>query len=254
MDTNKAINYYGTDNINKEKLINLIQSAVSALVGLDLNEAIDGVNFARAVLELPEVAELLIHLSRLPVFDTEYGVSLQHDLDLLALTKKLKFFTNLPLCQILLLLQQLVERNDKSVEQYEAALLRLLSDNRDLSNLKLKDFAKKYKTRMTNAKVYLDNADALETIDPHAVYPTSIYRHSNGLTLATPDSQTIEAVMTTSLTTTIKITRGVLDPANTILANMYKPLGRLWLWWMTRSLSTMVTSFMPTSTTMASNW
>jgi hypothetical protein len=44
--------------------------------------------------------------------------------------------------------------------------------------------------------------------------------------MATPDSQTIEAVMSTILTTTIKITRNVLDPKNTILAEVYKPLGR----------------------------
>jgi len=44
--------------------------------------------------------------------------------------------------------------------------------------------------------------------------------------MATPDSQTIEAVMSTNITTTIKITRGILDPQNKILAEVYKPLGR----------------------------
>lgn len=76
------------------------------------------------------------------------------------------------------------------------------------------------------ARKYLDNDVALEKIDPHSVYPTSIYRHCDGLTLATPDSQTIEAVMSTTLTTTIKITRNILDPKNKILADVYKPLGR----------------------------
>ena len=78
----------------------------------------------------------------------------------------------------------------------------------------------------SNAKKYIENNEALETIDPHAVYPTSIYRHCDGLTLATADSQTIEAVMSTTLTTTIKITNGVLNPENNILADVYKPLGR----------------------------
>ena len=32
--------------------------------------------------------------------------------------------------------------------------------------------------------------------------------------------------MSTTLTTTIKITRKVLDPSNTLLADVYKPLGR----------------------------
>ena len=69
-------------------------------------------------------------------------------------------------------------------------------------------------------------SDALEKIDPHAVYPTSIYRHCDGLTLATEDSKTIEAVMSTTITTTIKITRGILDPSNKLLADYYRPLGR----------------------------
>ena len=226
MEANKTINYYGTEKISKEKLLNLIDSAVESLEALDINEAVDTTTFVKNVFELTEVAELLIYLSRLPVFETEYALSLQHDLDLLAITKKLKFFTNLPVCQILLLLQQLVEKSGVSVASYESTLLRLLSDNQHVSNLKLKAFVKENMNTMNNARLYHDNCEALETIDPHAVYPTSIYRHSNGLTLATPDSQTIEAVMTTSLTTTIKITRGVLDPSNNILANVYKPLGR----------------------------
>ena len=227
MEANKTIHYYGTDSINKEKLLSLINEAVASLVRLDLNESVSTSQFVQTVLEVPEVAALLIQLSRLPVFDTDYARSLQHDLDLLALTKKLKYFTNLPICQILLLLQQLVDQHGASIPAvYEASLLKLLSDNKHVSNLKLKDFVKDRQGSMHNARTYLSNAEDLETIDPHAVYPTSIYRHSDGLTLATPDSQTIEAVMTTSLTTTIKITRKVLDPENNILANVYKPLGR----------------------------
>merc|ERR1719326_2075677 len=72
---------------------------------------------------------------------------------------------------------------------------------------------------MANA-AYLENADA------HAVYPTSIYRQCDALTLATPDAATIEAVMSTTITTTIKIVRGVLEPSNHLLFDVYKPLGR----------------------------
>ena len=51
------------------------------------------------------VSDMLILLSRLPVFDKDFGNALSHDLDLLAIAKKLKFFTNLPLGQNLLLIQ-----------------------------------------------------------------------------------------------------------------------------------------------------
>merc|ERR1719248_137246 len=87
---------------------------------------------------------------------------------------------------------------------------------------KIKDFARGL-TSEALAK-YRENADYLEEADPHAVYPTSIYRTCDALTLATSD--TIEAVMSTSITTTIKITRNVLDPTNRLLYDMYKPLGR----------------------------
>merc|ERR1719313_2832001 len=94
-------------------------------------------------------------------------------------------------------------------------------------NIRVKDYMKKHVQKdFKNAKNYIDNDVALEKIDPHAVYPTSIYRNCDGLTLASPDSQKIEATMSTNLTTTIKITRNILDPSNKILAEVYKPLGR----------------------------
>ena len=43
---------------------------------------------------------------------------------------------------------------------------------------------------------------------------------------ATPDSSLIEAVMSTEITTTIKITRDILEIKNLELANIYKPLQR----------------------------
>jgi 3-dehydroquinate synthetase len=73
---------------------------------------------------------------------------------------------------------------------------------------------------------YLLNACYLETADAHAVYPTSIYRQCDALTLATADASTIEAVMSTTVTTTIRTTRNVLEPSNHLLYNVYKPLGR----------------------------
>merc|ERR1719336_1321370 len=89
---------------------------------------------------------------------------------------------------------------------------------------KIKDIAH---TLPSNVQVeYNENATYLEVADPHAVYPTSIYRQCDALTLATQDASTIEAIMSTSLTTTIKITRDVLSSANRLLYDVYKPLGR----------------------------
>ena len=82
--------------------------------------------------------------------------------------------------------------------------------------------------KATSLTAYSKNMDTLEKVDPHAIYPTSIYRRCNGLTLASGDSQTIEAVCSTELTTTIKITRDVLDPQkNKVLASVYESIGRV---------------------------
>ena len=73
---------------------------------------------------------------------------------------------------------------------------------------------------------YRQNAEYLEEADPHAVYPTSIYRMCEGYVLAKPDASMIESTMSLTLTTTIKIVNDVLDPANRELQNVYQPLGR----------------------------
>lgn len=73
---------------------------------------------------------------------------------------------------------------------------------------------------------YEQNAERLQETDPHAVYPTSIYRICDGYILAKPDASVIEGIVSLTLTTTIKIINGVLNPANHELKNVYQPLGR----------------------------
>ena len=51
-------------------------------------------------------------------------------------------------------------------------------------------------------------------------------RYSGGTTISASDCSTIESMMTLSLNTTIKIKKRVLDPEDTTLAEIYKPLGR----------------------------
>lgn len=73
---------------------------------------------------------------------------------------------------------------------------------------------------------YQQNAEYLEKADPHAIYPTSIYRSCEGYVLAKPDASVIESTMSTTLTTTIKIVNDVLNPANKELKNVYHAFGR----------------------------
>ena len=73
---------------------------------------------------------------------------------------------------------------------------------------------------------YAKFAMETERADPHAIYPTNIYRQCDGCTIANNDYSTIESVMSTTLTTTIKIRKRVLEVDNDTLSKIYKPLGR----------------------------
>lgn len=66
----------------------------------------------------------------------------------------------------------------------------------------------------------------LEREDPHAVFPTSIYRDSRGQVTWSKDERTIHGVMETATMTEIQITEGVLNPADHTLRRIYQPLGR----------------------------
>ena len=225
IEDSRSITYYKMQQVEVEKLKRNFKEAVGCIDKLPISDEICSEDFVRQVFEQEAVANLLIFLSRLPVFDKEFAMALSFDLDLLALAKKLKYYTNLPLYQNLLLLEKVMTRYGHDSSSYNNALAGLLRDNRKLANLCFKDYVKE-KAVLLNKRRYEENNEVLISIDPHAVYPTSIFRHCDGLTLATPDSQTIEAVMSTTLTTTIKITNGVLETSNRILADIYQPLGR----------------------------
>ncbi|MEM6363886.1 MAG: 3-dehydroquinate synthase, partial [Planctomycetota bacterium] len=61
---------------------------------------------------------------------------------------------------------------------------------------------------------------------PHAVYPTSPYRRSSGQTISNENGTQVEATMTSTLHTSIRVVEGVLDPDCDLLADHYRPLGR----------------------------
>merc|ERR1719367_1861238 len=178
----------------------------------------------QAILNDRSVQAMLINISRLPVFSKEMGRAFQNDLDLLRVLKQLKYFWNLPKSQLAILLEQVTKQTcgdevAAPFSDFQAALAASPDQKekiKDLAHVLQKDALFKYH----------ENAVYLETADPHAVYPTSIYRQCDALTLATQDASTIEAIMSTSLTTTIKIARDVLSSANRLLYDVYKPLGR----------------------------
>lgn len=59
---------------------------------------------------------MLIYLSRLPAFSKEFAEALKHNLDLLATSKQLKFFSNLSLGFNAILLKNLAHYSGSPVE------------------------------------------------------------------------------------------------------------------------------------------
>jgi len=217
------IKYYELDEVKAADILGGVRCAVEAAAAILATDRSPEDKF-KDILSDRNVQAMLVAVSRLPVFSKEMGRAFQYDLDLLRILKQLKYFWNLPKSHLAILLEQ-VSRQTCSEEataaftRFQAALAETLHQQE-----KVKDMAH---TLPDDVRAeYRKNADHLEVADPHSVYPTSIYRQCDALTLATRDASTIEAIMSTSLTTTIKITRGVLSSANRLLYDVYKPLGR----------------------------
>ena len=217
------IKYYEFDEVKSADIIKGVRGAVDAATEVLANSSSADEKFV-TLLSDSQVQQMLIMISRLPVFSKEMGRAFQDNLDLLRILKQLKYFWNLPKSQLAILLEQVAEQvcGGEKAAPFTSFQDDLASTSEH--QVKVKDMAK---TLQSGALAkYRENVVYLEEADAHAVYPTSIYRQCDALTLATESANTIEAIMSTSLTTTIKITRNVLDPSNRLLYDVYKPLGR----------------------------
>merc|ERR1719510_2578872 len=102
-------------------------------------------DFVKQVFEDSAVANLLVCLSRLPVFDKAFSEALSHDLVTLAVAKKLKFYTNLPVGQTVYLLDQLLQRYEAAKdmapsENWRHALHHLTAHNPELAKTRFKEY------------------------------------------------------------------------------------------------------------------
>jgi len=62
--------------------------------------------------------------------------------------------------------------------------------------------------------------------DAHVVYPTSPYRSSQGHVVSNEDYTAIDGVISSTVTTSIRVKDNVLSPADTLLRGIYSPHGR----------------------------
>jgi len=223
MEVLNGTSFYKLSAVEAGLLMNKILAAVKALDTWQLRDATTPQQVAGCLFNNEVTCDMLIYLSQLPVFSKDFAGALKHNLDLLSTAKKLKYFTNLSLGHNAILLKNLARFAGLPICGMRRQVDKLCQD-KVFSTLKVKDYMKTNPFQLADR--YLANDVALERIDPHSVYPTSIYRYCDGCVLATADSRSIEAVMTTNITTTIKITRRILEPSCRTLSEVYKPLGR----------------------------
>ncbi|MEM9356244.1 MAG: sedoheptulose 7-phosphate cyclase [Pseudomonadota bacterium] len=75
-------------------------------------------------------------------------------------------------------------------------------------------------------KSYSTWIETLTQKSPHAVYPTSPYRESGGSVVSGDEFQHVEAVMSSRTSTSIRVVENVLNRSQSLLRDIYKPLGR----------------------------
>mmetsp|Transcript_104345 Transcript_104345/g.164646 ORF Transcript_104345/g.164646 Transcript_104345/m.164646 type:complete len:673 (+) Transcript_104345:63-2081(+) len=216
------INYYELDQVDAEKILDGLHSMIAASAKISEGSGSTVEKYNDMIAD-PAVMASLISLSRLPVFSTDFALAFKDNLELLRCLKQIKYFWSIPQSQLTILLKQIAVEIKGTASKEAAALESFQKETAEMTE-QVQMLARLLPG--TAGEKYIENAEYLEIADPHAVYPTSIYRQCDGLTLATKDASTIEAVMSTAITTTIKIARDVLEPSNELLYNIYKPLGR----------------------------
>ena len=167
--------------------------------------------------------DLLTSLVYSPAFSQEIGQDFAAAGVISGLTacRKLRGCLNLPLDQLFDLLAELFGAFDGSL----AARWRTFSSRvrrSDLGHRKLLE----YLLSGPEKDHYRQWADQLVETHPHAVYPTSCYRQSQGYVVSTADDQIIEAVTSSSTFTSIRVVENVLDLRQPILRDIYLSLGR----------------------------
>ncbi|MGB3536272.1 MAG: sedoheptulose 7-phosphate cyclase [Microcoleaceae cyanobacterium] len=183
----------------------------------DLNQAVE------AICGSKPFKNLLLSLIESKAFSPELGTEFASAgaIEGLSACRSLRSCLNFSLNRFFSLLAELITSFDQTVgAEWSAFADQMHQSNR--GSRKLLDRLSKTK----EGKYYQDLADRLVVENPHAVYPTSSYREGRGSVVSTADDQTIEAVVSTSTFTSIKLVDNTLDPEQSILRDTYVPLGR----------------------------
>jgi hypothetical protein len=137
----KQIDYYKLNLVEKDQLLTVMQAATASLVKQKVKESKNSHDFVQKLLDNADVCDMLIYISRLPVFSKEFAEALKHNLDLLATAKKLKYFTNLSLGQNAILLKNMAAEMKSPLEGMQEQVDKLFAE-KELADLRVKDYMK----------------------------------------------------------------------------------------------------------------
>ena len=187
---------------------------------------------------------ILSELIEQPVFSKDFGQQFASlgAVEGIAPSRLLRGSLNLSLGHFLTLFAQLVEslngesqRADSArnaagecaldIGQWRALADCVLEDD-DIKDIKLITYLTSTISDAATVSYYSDLRERLVSDNPHAIYPTSGYRESDGSVVSTSDNLTSEAVMSFSTFATIRTVDDSLNCGNNVLRDIYKPLGR----------------------------
>jgi 3-dehydroquinate synthetase len=187
---------------------------------------------------------ILSELIEQPVFSKDFGQQFASlgAVEGIAPSRLLRGSLNLALGHFLTLFAQLVESLSGESRRIDSARhvagegaldigqWRALADgvleNDDIKDIKLITYLTSIVSDAATVSYYSDLRERLVIDNPHAIYPTSGYRESDGSVVSTSDNLTSEAVMSFSTFATIRTVDDSLNCGNNVLRDIYKPLGR----------------------------
>ncbi len=162
-----------------------------------------------------------------PVFSRAYGedFAAAGATRAIAPCRMLRGSLNLPLQHYFALLAQTAAAFDANASAWSDFADRVRAST-SFGGLRLATYLTEFLPDRTRNASYTALVERLVEHDPHAIYPTSSYRESDGHVAATADHRSVEAVMSFRTFASIRMTDRLLDVDRPDLRDVYRPLGR----------------------------
>lgn len=172
--------------------------------------------------------ELLPRLMDAPAFDNGFGDEFHEmgALDAVSPARMLRGALNLSLEQLFQLFAQSAAAFDHDDNGAWADFADEVHKAKSLSAIRLRSYLTDMLPDERQRDEWRSKTEELVQTNPHALYPTSPYRQSDGKVVASADHRAVEAVMHSSTFASIRMVDHVLDDERTELRDIYRPLGR----------------------------